>query len=444
MRVRSDARHESKGNILSDHPSPHPGPDGFDQRDQIESRARFLVGEPFGAPMTRLLYETDPYLSKFDATVEAVNGEWVVLDRTAFFPGGGGQDADTGWIEDLEVVEMRSNGALMHRVPDNHFVVGDRVECEIDWERRHDLMRGHTGEHLLFSTLSKINPEIELVKIAITPKKKSFMVRGMVNWALITIAQQEANHAIMAQLPVTENWVSKDSDIIKDIRIKVERIHGEKVRIINIGEIDKAACAGVHIQNTRELRMLLVTKLTSARPAGDFEIEFETGRTAMESALRLSVMGLQAADVFGARPEDLVSAVENLKEEMRGLRTALRRYSQESLANIRPEKFEGVRIYSGAFEGIDKKALIDAANDFVKGERTVVVLASADDRLLLVVASSKDLDMDSREVLLDALKPVEGKGGGGRNFASGGAAMPQTAGDVVARGVQLVKAKFAR
>jgi alanyl-tRNA synthetase len=390
--------------------------------------------------MTRLLFETDPYLAKFDATVEKVNGEWVVLDRTAFFPGGGGQDPDTGWIEDLEVVEVRSNDSVMHRVPDNHFNVGDRVECEIDWERRHDLMRGHTGEHLLFSTLSKIHPEIELVKIAITPKKKSFMVRGAINWALISIAQQEANHAIMAQLPITEQWVSKDSDVIKDIRIKVERIHGDKVRIINIGEIDKAACAGVHIQNTRELRMLLVTKLTSARPAGDFEIEFETGKTAMESALRLATVGLQASDTFGARPDDLVSAIDNLKEEMKGLRSALRRYSQASLANLKPEKYGGVRIYSGSFEGIDKKALIDAANDLTKEERTVVVMASADDRLLLVVASSKDLELDSREILLEALKPVEGKGGGGRNFASGGAAMPQAAVDVVARGVQLVKA----
>lgn len=393
--------------------------------------------------MTRLLYETDPYLTKFDAVVEKLNGEWVVLDRTAFFPGGGGQDADTGWIEDLEVIEVRSNDSVMHQVPDNHFSVGQRVECEIDWERRHDLMRGHTGEHLLFSTLSKINPEIELVKIAITPKKKAFIVRGKVNWTLISIAQQEANHAIAAQLPITEQWVDKDSDVVKDIRIKVERIHGERVRIINIGEIDKAACAGVHIQNTRELRMLLVTKLTSARPSGDYEIEFETGKQAMESALGLSVVGLQASDALGARPEDLVSALTNLKDEMLTLRSALRHYSQEALANMRPEKFEGVRIYSGAFEGIDKKALIDAANDFVKDERTVAVMASADDRLLLVVASSKDLEVDSREILMEALKLVEGKGGGGRNFASGGAAMPLATSAVVAKGVQLVKAKFS-
>ena len=232
----------------------------------------------FPCLMTRLLYESDPYLARFDATVEKVNGDWVALDRTAFFPGGGGQDTDAGWIGDLEVVEVKEQGEIWHRVPEHAFEVGERVEAEIDWERRHDLMRGHTGEHLLFSTLSKINPELELVKIAITPQKKSFIVRGEMNWALLAVAQSEANEAIAAQLPISEMWVSKDSPIVQEIRVKVDRIHGDKVRIINIGDIDKAACAGVHVQNTRELKALLITKLSSARPAGDYEVEFQTGK----------------------------------------------------------------------------------------------------------------------------------------------------------------------
>ena len=187
--------------------------------------------------MTRLLYESDPYMTRFDATVEKLNGDWVALDRTAFFPGGGGQDMDSGWIEDLDVVEVKEQEEIWHRVPDHAFSVGQRVEAEVDWERRHDLMRGHTGEHLLFSAMNKINPELELVKIAITPKKKSFIVRGEMSWALLARAQTEANAAIVSQLPITEVWVSKDSPIIKEIRVKVERIHGDKIRIISIGDI---------------------------------------------------------------------------------------------------------------------------------------------------------------------------------------------------------------
>lgn len=401
------------------------------------------MGDIIYKDMTRLLYETDPYLTKFDATVVKVTGEWVVLDRTAFFPGGGGQEADVGWIDDLEVTEVRFDGEVQHRVPDNVFTLDQRVDCELDWERRHDLMRGHTGEHLLFSALSKINPEIELVKIAITAKKKALVVRGNINWSLISIAQQEANEAIASQLPVTELWVLKEDPILNDIRIKVERIHGDRVRIINIGGIDKAACAGVHIQNTRELKMLLVTSLTSAKPSGDFEIEFETGRQALEKAIRLSTATLQAAETVGSRPDDLVSALNNIQSEMRKMRSALKRYSHEALAQMKPDKFEGVRIYSGFFEGIDRKALIDAANDFVKEERTVAVLASVDERLMILVASSKDMEIDCHEVLNEALKVVSGKGGGGKNFASGGAAAPEMAAKVIEVGKNAIKSRIS-
>lgn len=382
--------------------------------------------------MTRLLYETDPYLSRFDSVVERVQGDWVVLERTAFFPGGGGQDADTGWMGGLAVTEVRPQGEdVLHRVPGHCFAPGTRVDCELDWERRHDLMRGHSAEHLLYSILSKINPELELVKIAITPAKKCLIVKGELSWTLIALAQAEANEAISAQLPINEVWVSKDSDVLKDVRIKVDRIHGDKVRIVKIGEVDKAACAGVHVQNTRELRMLLVTKLTSARPAGDFEIEFETGRNAMQMALRLSSIGLQAADAVKAQPEDLINALANLKGELQMAREALRGYGKEALSRLEPEKIEGARLYAGVFEGLDRKTMVDAANEIARNERSVAILASVDERLMLVVSSSKDLDIDCREILAEGLKPVDGKGGGGKSFASGGSNLPQGASQAV-------------
>jgi alanyl-tRNA synthetase len=378
--------------------------------------------------MTRLLYETDPYLGKFDATVTKVQGEWVALDRTAFFPGGGGQDHDIGWMSGLEVKDVRSQDQeILHQVPGHALSAGDRVDCEVDWERRHDLMRGHTGEHILFSILSKMSPELELVKIAITPPKKSLVVRGELGWPTIVQAQEQANEAIAAQLPVSDVWVSKNSEVLKDIRIKVDRIHGDKVRIVTIGDLDKAACAGVHIQNTRELRMLLVTKLTSARPVGDYEIEFETGRRAMQTALRLSSIGLQAAESVKAQPEHLLNALSNLKGELVVAQEAVRAYGKQALKRLEPEKLEGVRLYSGIFDGLDKKTLVDAINELIGEDRTVAIMASVDERLTLIVATSKDLEIDSREVLNRGLRAVDGKGGGGKNFASGGANHPQRA-----------------
>ena len=129
--------------------------------------------------MTVFLYQSDPYCREFEARVAEVRGEWVVLDRTAFYPGGGGQDPDRGTLAGTAVVEVkRDNGSVLHKAPGHRFSVGDEVHGEIDWSRRFDLMRGHTGEHLLFSCLQTVSPELQLVKIAITPEKKSVIVSG--------------------------------------------------------------------------------------------------------------------------------------------------------------------------------------------------------------------------------------------------------------------------
>ena len=139
---------------------------------------------------------------------------------------------------------------------------------------------------------------------------------------------------------------------------------------------------------------------------------------------KLSTISLQASESLGANPEDLVKALDNLKGDLDGKKLALRKYSREMLSNLEPEKYEGVRIYSGSYQGIDKKSLVDCANNFASNERSVCVMSSSDDKLMLIVASSKDLAIDCKDVLIETLKPFGGKGGGGKNFASGGASDP--------------------
>ena len=92
----------------------------------------------------------------------------------------------------------------------------------------------------------------------------------------------------------------------------------------------------------------------------------------------------------------------------------MKKYSKEMLANLEPEKYEGVRIYSGSYQGIDKKAIVDCANQFVSNDRSVCVMSSSDDKLMLIVASSKDLAIDCKDVLIQTLESFDGKGGGGR------------------------------
>jgi len=318
------------------------------------------------------------------------------------------------------VVDMRRDGAIWHRIPGHTFSGGQAVRGEVDWSRRYDLMRAHTGEHLLFSRLLKLIPDIQLVKIAITSEKKSFVIRGKLDWQILLQAELEAQACIDRDLDVAEKLVNKDDPSLQETRIKIERIHGDKVRIVSIGDIDQAACAGVHVKSTGEIKMILVTKLISAKPTGDYEIEFEVGEKALDRSINLSWIASVSSDLTGSQPQDLPSAIANLRAENERMKRSLERSGERALAEIGPKLVNGYRLYYGLFEEVDKKALSAKASELTKKEESACILGTVTDRLMIIVACHPRLDLDCSAILNSILSRYEGRGGGSRSFATGG------------------------
>ncbi len=370
--------------------------------------------------MTELLYLDDPCLQEFKATVTSTDGEWVVLDRTAFYPGGGGQEADTGVIEGLDVTEIQKVNGIGHRVPDHRFHVGQGVECRLDWERRLDLMRGHTAEHMLFSALSHQLDDLKLVKISITPERKSVIVTGNIDWETITTVQGELNRAISHDLDVETVWVNRSDPVLEGIRAKLNRIQGDRVRIVRIGEFDAAACAGVHVPTTGMIGRVLVTKMTAAKPVGSVEIEFEVGDRAVDRGLDLASIALSTSDAMGSHPEDLFKAVENLRSMAESSRESLRQCSRQILDSLQPEEVSGINLYSGIYHGVDRRTVFAAVNRMVRRERTACILICVEDTMMMIMARSDDLNFDCRDLLGRVLEPIGGRSGGKPEFATGG------------------------
>ncbi|MDW5563388.1 MAG: alanine--tRNA ligase-related protein [Methanomassiliicoccus sp.] len=388
--------------------------------------------------MTVCLYQTDPNCRHFESRVTEVRGDWIVLESTAFYPGGGGQDPDRGTLSGAAVEEVKKdNGNVLHKVPGHHFTVGDVVQGKIDWTRRYDLMQGHTGEHLLFSSLSRVSPELKVVKIAITPEKKSVIVSGELDWERVKEAERLAMEAIARELAITERIVGRDDPYLEETRVKLDRIHGDSVRIIEIGDVDRAACSGVHVENTRELEMLLVTGVTSARPVGDLEVEFQVGNRAKMSAAELAITALRAAEALGSTPNDLLGALGNLIRDRERATAALRKYGAKALEELVPSDINGVKLYSGIFENMDKKTITDAATRFIR-DRAACVLGTVGERFMLIVACDPSIKVNCVEVLNKALEKVGGRGGGKSNFATGGAPESKGAEEAIVVAIALV------
>ncbi|MCL2147771.1 MAG: DHHA1 domain-containing protein [Methanomassiliicoccaceae archaeon] len=387
--------------------------------------------------MTDEIFRRDGYAFEFEARVLSVDGDEVELDSTAFYPGGGGQVCDTGAIQGVAVTEaFYKGGRIVHKAPGNGLVAGDAVWCSVDWDRRYDLMQGHTGEHLLFCSLRRQVPDLAVNKIFISPESKYLVVDRDVGWEDVREALVFANRAIRDNLPVTKAVMSRDDPELEKVRIKRERIpEGEDVSVVSIGGIDLSACSGLHVMETGELEMMFVDRKASAGKDG-VAIHFKVGREAMGSAMALANACLQVSDAIDSKPEDLVRTASNLRSEYDSLRKSAGRFVRAQAMGLAPTSVGGVDVVGGVFPPVDRSVLSEAAEAH-KGKGRVCVLVSEGESASVVVSSGAG-GVDCKDVLSKALADLGGKGGGRPDFAQGGTPSGVLAEDLFSRTMEEV------
>jgi len=218
--------------------------------------------------MTELLYFTDSYLRRFDAVVVDRDAERVVLDRTAFYPTGGGQPHDRGWLQTragdrLEVVAVRREGSqVWHTCPGHPFQVGDPVHGDIDWERRYALMRTHTAMHVLSAVIWRDHGA------AVTGSSME-PLRGRMDFELAEMRadfaraiEHATNEALRGDHPVEVAVLPRrEAERIPDlIRTKVNLLPPgiEEIRTVHIVGVDLQADGGTHVRQTGEVGAIRV------------------------------------------------------------------------------------------------------------------------------------------------------------------------------------------
>lgn len=371
--------------------------------------------------MVKKLYYADPYLREFDATVTAVKAGAVFLDRTAFYPGGGGQASDLGWIEGSAVTDVGKDGDdIRHTVPDSHFDVGQSVQCKIDWPRRYELMRGHSGQHILFRAMQEQNPQLGVGKVDIGIEKKVLFFDGEMSWEMLRRAVAKANQIIAEDDEVVVQEVSKDSPDLAEVRIKADRISGDAVRIVRIGAFDAAACGGVHVKRTSEIGGLSIIKMASGRQASDWNVQFEVSFKALQSSSDIAISTLAVADMLGCATGNVEPTVNNLRTKAEELSEKLRSASRMRLESILPEKVCDFSFYSDILSSADRKTMNDVSTRLIRQEGAIVLLCDVSDNVFMIVACNEKIALDCPSLLRKGLDLMDGRGGGKKNFAQGG------------------------
>ncbi len=219
--------------------------------------------------VSQVFYE-DSYLKELTATVTAVDGDWVELDRTIFYPLGGGQPGDTGIFvladgsrcQVLDTRKSETPGQIKHLLQraDHGLQPGDRVDTEIDWQRRYKHMRMHTSMHLLGSLIpvpvtggavgaAKSRLDFDLGEHQID---KEDLTRRMTELV-------EAGHPVVFGT-ITEAELDERPELVRTMSVQPPRGAGD-IRTVRIEGIDYQPCGGTHVNNTREIGGVRVSKI---------------------------------------------------------------------------------------------------------------------------------------------------------------------------------------
>jgi misacylated tRNA(Ala) deacylase len=216
--------------------------------------------------MTQLVFRDDPYARSCQAKVVATRDNLVELDRTVFYPTGGGQPGDTGRIGTLRVVDtLKGEGeAVLHAMEPGAPLpaVGATLEAELDWERRHRHMRFHTALHLLGAV---VKAPVTGGRIAADKAHLDFDIE------MDKLAKERIETAVNALVDAAHDtrmsWITDDEldarpELVKTMSVAPPRGAG-RVRLMEIPGIDLQACGGTHVRNTREVGHVAVARIRS-------------------------------------------------------------------------------------------------------------------------------------------------------------------------------------
>ena len=226
------------------------------------------------------IYETDSHARRLQARVlsceEGENGWLVELDRTIFYPTGGGQPGDTGTLGGADVTETLLRGeTVLHRgtaaLPGGADVTG-----EIDWARRLDLMQQHSGEHMI-SGLLHSHFGLENVGFHLSDREVTLDMNGEVSLEQLRLIEQEANAYVWKNLPVNISWPSSEELLSLNYRSKLALT--ENVRIVEIPGVDLCACCAPHVDTTGQIGLIKVVNVQSHR--GGVRINILCGNRAL-------------------------------------------------------------------------------------------------------------------------------------------------------------------
>lgn len=366
--------------------------------------------------MTKRLYYEDAYIREFDARVlrcsEGEKGFEVVLDKSAFFPEGGGQPGDGGRLNHAEVVDVVEKDNEIIHICKSPLQAGSEVHGVLNWERRFLHMQQHSGEHIFSGIVHRLhgydNIGFHMGKDCVTVD-----FNGLLTQEQIEEAQRQANDVVFSDERIAVVFPEREELESLDYRSK-KQLDGD-IRIVTVPGADICACCGTHVKRTGEIGLIKVTG--SEHYKSGIRLTLAIGWKAYDdyNSKHRSVKAISG--ILSAKPEEIAEAVERQQEaylELKNQMIALKQQILEYKVDQIPEGQPLALLFEPELNAVEIRKLSDR---IMKKAGLVAVFSGSDEAgYKYVICSEKQ---DAVSVAKAFNEAVNGKGGGRNPMVQG-------------------------
>lgn len=377
---------------------------------------------------TRRLYYTDSYTTSFDARplerITVDHAPAVILDQTCFYPTSGGQPHDVGTLNGVPVVDVfvrEADGSVVHVL--QREAPGDVLHGVVDWPRRFDHMRHHSGQHILSQAFIRV-AEAETVGFHLgTDSITIDLNKPQIDPEAVDAAEDLANAIVAENRPVHILFPSDDEVEQLDLR-KVPDVDG-KLRVIDIDGFDVTACGGTHVAHTAEVGLIKVLRVD--RRGDTVRVEFRCGTRALHDYREKNALLNRLAAELTTSYLEIPASLNKLRDENKALTKEVRTLRSAVLAAEAGQLWRSAAQENGiawvvlALDDRDPGDVRQLAQHLITHPQTVALLGIAGEKAQLIAARSDDLSYDMVAALKAGLDVWDVSRGGGRpSFAQGG------------------------
>ena len=369
--------------------------------------------------MTEKLYYQDSHLFTFEAAVldcrKEKKGYSVVLDRTAFFPEGGGQLADTGVLGGVRVLDVHERGGEIRHYTDAPLEIGAHVEGFVDAEQRLRRMQNHSGEHIL-SGLVHNAYGFDNVGFHMGAECMIIDFSGELTWEQLTELETRANEVVRQNIPL-HIWFP-DTNELQSLEYRSKLELTENVRIVEIPGVDRCACCAPHVERTGEVGIVKI--LDSQRHRGGVRVSVVCGLDALEDYRARQESVTEISRALSAKRGEVTRAVQrvlneqqSMKERCDALSLALIRF----MAEAEPETAGNILVFDATLGEIAQRELVNRLMEKAGGFAAVFCGSNEDGWRYIIGSKRLDLRAMSREINA----AIQGRGGGTPQMIQGSA-----------------------